>query len=152
MNFMDPRLPERFWSKCIPEPMSGCWIWTASATQKGYGCIAVGRKSTGAHRLAYEVLVGPIPQKFDIDHLCRNPSCCNPQHLDAVDRSTNLRRGIGPTLTAARKGKLTHCPSGHAFTPDNTYTNPHGHRLCRVCNRGHYKRYRNRKKASNGQV
>ncbi len=78
---------------------SGCWLWTG-ALNGGYGRI---HHSPGrvlyTHRAAYELLVGPVPEGMDLDHLCRNRACCNPDHLEPVTRRENLLRG--DTLTAA---------------------------------------------------
>lgn len=82
----------------IPEPNSGCWLWVGSVTGPGYGQISNPDrrgKPLLAHRVSYELHVGPIPEGFDLDHLCRVRCCINPRHLDPVTRRENLRRGIG---------------------------------------------------------
>lgn len=88
----------RLWRR-VEERESGCWEWTG-ALSSGYGRI---HHSPGrlvyTHRLAYELLVGPIPEGMDLDHLCRNTKCCNVAHLEPVTRQVNLLRG--ETLTAA---------------------------------------------------
>ncbi len=130
----DARLPERFWAKVSPEPTSGCWLWTA-ATSDGYGRFVV-RRSDGtrhqglAHRIAYEALVGNVPQELQLDHLCRNRACCNPSHLEAVTCRENLLRG--ETLNAAMARK-THCLNGHPFSGSNLIRNILGRRVCRAC-------------------
>jgi len=94
-----------------------------------------------AHRVAYEIANGPIPTDKEIDHLCRVRCCINPDHLEAVTRSTNLIRGIGPgiwskrmlALNEERRANLpTHCSRGHEYTAENTLTYE-GHRRCRTC-------------------
>ena len=144
-DFGDARLPERFCSKVIPEPMSGCWLWIASETQKGYGQFNVKGLShpVGSHRITYEAFVAPIPDGFDIDHLCKVTGCCNPRHLEAVTRSENLRRATH------RVGKYSHCPAGHESSPENTYIKPQGYKVCRTCMRKHYRSYSARKKNKN---
>lgn len=127
--FGDARLPERFWVKVLPEPTSGCWLWTASADPAGYGHMSVRRRLIGAHRLSYMALVGGIAPDLQIDHRCRTPSCVNPAHLEVVTRLENVRRGL--------KGRLTtRCPRGHAYE-GNVYvvkTGPRaGKRRCRDC-------------------
>ena len=89
--------PDRFWNaveKDGPqvEGMTGeCWIWTAS-TVRGYGTVRLDGKRRRAHRVSYEMAKGPIPEGLDVDHLCFNPPCVNPDHLEAVTREENLRR------------------------------------------------------------
>ena len=89
-------LQQRFDEKWIPEPNSGCWLWLAATmTQKGYeyGVFRVTGRTLRAHRFSYEREKGPIPEGLELDHLCRNPYCVNPDHLDAVTHEENLRRG-----------------------------------------------------------
>lgn len=114
-----------------------CWEFTG-ARAGGYGRIgSPGEKRTlGVHRVMWEVLVGPIPVGLEIDHLCRNKRCCNPDHLEPVTKSVNIRRGA-PT---GPKSKGTKCRRGHPFTPENTWTNG-VLRQCRTCNRARQKRY-----------
>ena len=123
MNFLDERLPDRFWSKATPCPMSGCWLWTGYAHRSGYGFIGMGSKTDGtrrphpAHRVAYEALVGPVRDGLHMDHLCRQRCCVNPAHLEPVTSAENTRRGFAG-IHNARK---THCPHGHEYTTENTY-------------------------------
>lgn len=115
---------ERFWSKV--DKSGECWEWTAGKYAWGYGQFSVGYKKIRAHRWAYEHLVGPIPEGLVIDHLCRNPPCVNPAHLEPVTGAENTRRG-GNALK-------THCPRGHEYDEANTrYC--HGSRFCRACDR-----------------
>lgn len=150
---------ERFWLKVdkagpVPEhnPSLGpCWLWTAAADSNGYGTFKVGVKMVGAHRVAYELLVGPIPDGFHIDHLCRVRACVNPAHLEPVTSRENTLRGVGFSAVNARK---THCPQGHQFTPENTYTQSDGRRRCRKCrqatNRASSRRYRESRRSDRG--
>lgn len=91
---------DRLLTRIAVDPSTGCWEWQG-AISSGYGRIWADGKLAYTHRVAHELLVGPIPPGFDIDHLCRNRSCCNPAHLEAVTRSTNLLRG--ETLTRAHR-------------------------------------------------
>lgn len=75
------------------EDLGECWTWTGSKS-RGYGNFAVHRQQLKAHRVAYEHWCGQIPEKLDIDHLCRNTACVNPRHLEAVSHRTNLDRGL----------------------------------------------------------
>jgi HNH endonuclease len=133
---------DRFMAKVRKEP-GGCWIWTACVNDKGYGHFRYGGRIASAHRVAYEMFVGPIPDGLVIDHLCRNPPCVNPDHLEAVTFRTNVVRGIGPTAINSRK---TSCNAGHALSEVNTYLAPDGRRQCRSCNREAVRRYAARKK------
>jgi HNH endonuclease len=90
-----------------------------------------------AHRVVYETLVGPIPDGLVIDHLCRNPRCVRPDHMEPVTNQVNVLRGIG--ITALRKQK-THCPAGHAYSLENTRYSKEGKRNCRTCARDRYRR------------
>ncbi len=87
---------ERFDEKVEPEPMSGCHLWTATGVPKGYGMFRVTnpRRHVYAHRYAYERARGPIPDGHHIDHLCNNPRCVNPDHLEAVTAAENNRRCV----------------------------------------------------------
>jgi len=80
----------------------------------------------------YEHFVGPIPDGFHIDHLCRNRACANPAHLEAVPPRVNILRGVGMSAIHARQ---THCVNGHPFDAENTLILPDGERCCRTCNR-----------------
>lgn len=125
---------ERFWSKVyITESPDECWTWAASRDRKGYGRFPVGPRNnqvnTGAHRTAYEMARGPISSRLVIDHLCRNPACVNPSHLEPVTQRENDVRGDGGKWQALK----TKCPVGHEYSPGNTYKTPRGHRECRTC-------------------
>lgn len=111
---------------------SGCIEWIASLNNRGYGTFASGHGSTVvAHRWSYEYHVGPIPSGFQLDHLCENRACINPDHLDPVTARANLLRAAGMAAINASK---THCPAGHAYSGDNLYIVPkNGDRRCRTC-------------------
>ena len=122
----------------------GCWIWTGSVERRGYGRIRDGKKQRMAHRVVYETLVGPLSEDMVIDHLCRNPRCVRPDHLEPVPNKVNVLRGVGITATQKRR---THCPAGHEYTAENTRVSPDGKRNCRACNRQRY--YENKHRWSN---
>ncbi|MFF5703430.1 HNH endonuclease signature motif containing protein [Streptomyces sp. NPDC012794] len=122
------------WRERIRETGS-CWIWCGQRTRDGYGRYS----GSGAHRVIYEALVGPIPEGLEIDHLCRVVSCVNPEHLEPVDRLENMRR---------RYEIYTHCKTGHEFTPENTYVMPNGRRSCRTCRNAASLRYRARRRGA----
>lgn len=137
-DLFDGRLPIRFWSKVRLSP-DGCWIWKGSRNPKGYGLYAGDDgKRRAAHRAAYSGLVLPLPpyrpDGDQLDHLCRNRACVNPDHLELVSPRVNTLRG---RTVAARRVAQTQCVNGHAFTPENTRIRPDGCRDCRECHRRH---------------
>lgn len=122
---------------------SGCWEWTGYRSDCHYGIYTGGQKTgwpVNAHRLMYMVKVGPIPDGFHIDHLCRNRGCINPQHLQAVTPRVNTLRGMGPSGMNARK---THCPAGHSYA-NAARVDSNGRRVCRVCQNARSRDYFNR--------
>ena len=124
------------------EPQGDCWQWSRGLFRTGYGRITINSRPELAHRVAYEALVEPIPQGLDIDHLCRNRACINPDHLEPVTRRENLRRS--PITAAAINAAKTHCSRGHEFTAESTYYHgPRGEwRTCRICVRELHRGYR----------
>jgi len=121
---------ERFWAKV--EITGSCWLWRASNDGHGYGQLSLQRKPIKAHRFAYTLLRGAIPQGLTIDHLCRNRACVNPEHMEVVTQKVNTLRGIG---ASAKHARATYCLRGHAFVLSNTYRTREGWRCCRLCNR-----------------
>jgi hypothetical protein len=120
---------QRFWKHVEITP--SCWLWTASVISTGYGQIfSEPGKMMLAHRLSYELHVGPIPPGSELDHLCRNPKCVNPEHLEAVSHYENVRRGESGSARNARK---THCPKGHPYSGANLLVGRSGARRCREC-------------------
>lgn len=125
-------ISERFWPK-VNRVDGSCWEWTGAKDGKGYGrfWVTETRRAVVAHRVAYELLVGPIPEGLTLDHLCRNTGCVNPAHLDPCTAGENASRAPGAPYRV--KAAWTHCAHGHEFTPANTATH-HGRRECRACN------------------
>ena len=138
-----PELAERLWRQFrITE--AGCWEWTHSLNRYGYGLVHAYGKRMLAHRFAYELLVEPIPDGLQIDHLCRNRACCNPTHLEPVTAQVNQLRGNG---MGARHAAQTHCLRGHEFNEENTYIRKDsGARMCRICRNFRTRRARARLK------
>ena len=107
---------------------SGCLEWTGPVFASGYGTMNVDPEGTkmGVHRVAYEVAKGPIPKGLVIDHLCKNPRCCNAAHMEAVTTRENVRRRTGGRDSAS-------CAHGHPRTPENTIVRKGGRVNCRPC-------------------
>ena len=122
---------ERFFKKVLIFASSGCWEWQSVRMPFGYGQFG-GKLANGrnqmlyAHRVSYTWFHGAIPTGLTIDHLCANPCCVNPEHLEAVTGAENTRRACA---------RRTHCKHGHEFTPENTYrSKTRTRRECRACN------------------
>ena len=129
---------DRFWSKATGGDFTVCWEWTAYRDQNGYGRFSIGGRRgqmAGAHRLAYEQLVGDIPDGLELDHLCRNRACVNPWHLEPVTHAVNSRRSDAGRVNAARQRAISQCPYGHAYSPENTGFRRDGRRRCKACDR-----------------
>ncbi len=127
----------------------GCWEWSGQRYPTGYGKFRVGRPpvETYAHRWSYLLFCGPIPADQQIDHLCKNASCINPDHLQAVTGKVNTARGNAGRAASDRQRSKTHCRNGHDYAGGNLYVYPNGWRGCRECNRQAQKTYSMRKKA-----
>jgi len=122
-------------SHSVVDADTGCHNWTAALYHNGYGMTKVrigGRPYCRAHRAAYVLAKGEIPEGLQVDHLCRNRRCINAAHLECVSLRENVLRGNGPFVVNRRK---THCARGHPFTEQNTYRQPSRpeRRLCKTC-------------------
>jgi hypothetical protein len=129
---MDDAARGRFWLKverfgADGEERSGCWEWAGRLSASGYGSYEVARRATRAHRVAFEIEVGEIPSRLDLDHLCLNRACVRPDHLEPITRAENVRRGMG--------GRQTHCPRGHALTKENVFVRDDRYPTCLICKR-----------------
>lgn len=123
----------RFLSKVVKT--ESCWVWQAATIRRGYGEFWDGKRKLLAHRWIWSQRNGEIPPGHFIDHMCRNPSCVNPDHLRAVTPRVNaLENNNSPTAINHRK---THCKHGHEFSGENLIRrNPHDpRRVCRECKR-----------------
>lgn len=120
-------LPDRFWAKVDRTDDTTCWRWLGSVTKAGYGQIWDYRiqRPNYAHRVSYELAYGAIPQGLEIDHLCRNRRCVNPDHLEAVTQAENARRASDVLRTGL-------CGRGHDQSVYG-YTSPKGRRHCLEC-------------------
>lgn len=133
---LTPKQIERFWSRVEVHHPAGCWEWNGSFSPGGYGRISYQDQDKNhhypAHRVAYRLLIGPIPNDLVLDHLCRNPRCVNPDHIDVVTFDENIRRGYG---LSGKHTQRPRCIHGHDFTPENTYYYGNGYRQCKTCRR-----------------
>lgn len=121
----------RFFSKIQFDENTSCWNWIGYKDKNSYGQFRIKKgKMSSSHRFSYELFKGDIPKDLTLDHLCRNPPCANPEHLEAVTTRVNVLRGIGP---ASKNSIKTHCIHGHEFTPENTYITKVGKRHCIMC-------------------
>lgn len=155
-DLLRPTVEQRFWSRLDRRGPDECWPWTGYVNHLGYGTLDINRRPSLAHRLAYKMLVGPIPEGLVLDHVCHNDSdctagntcehrrCCNPAHLEPVPQAENVRRGRGGQHWAQK----THCPQGHPYDEANTKLY-RGRRSCRACNIESNRRYRARLKNAN---
>lgn len=123
-----------------------CWRWIGGGGRGkgGYVQVSSSGQSVMAHRWAYELLVGPIPDGLTLDHLCRVTDCVNPAHLEPVTQRTNILRGAG---LAAHNAVKTHCPAGHPYDEVNTYHRPDGARDCKRCINERSRRRNERRRA-----
>lgn len=135
----------RFCAKVAPVDGNGCMLWTGQPNRAGYGRFWLGRKNVLAHRLAYELAYGAIPDGLVIDHVrangCRHRHCVAPLHLEAVTNAENVRRGD----TGINNAVKTHCPQGHEYTPRNTHMHITGSRRCRECGRIRWRAWNERR-------
>lgn len=111
-----------------------CWAYRGALTPKGYSVVRLdSRRTSMSHRVAYEQLIGPIPEELELDHLCRNRACWNPWHLDPVIHAVNVRRGLAAAGLRARAALITHCPAGHEYAGKNDRRRKNGKRYCHEC-------------------
>ena len=132
-NFLD-----RFGShiECGPE-IDSCWTWTSAHNGFGYGQISINDKTYLSHRISYQLYKGSIPDGLELDHLCSNNMCVNPDHLEPVTHTENMRR------SAINKKPTTHCKQGHEYTKENTYNSPNTvSKTCIICRKESSKKLR----------
>lgn len=132
--------------KLVKSPSSdGCWEFQGRRDRHGYGRYYFNGHSQGAHRVSYVLQRGPVPAGLVLDHVCRNPPCVNPAHLEAVTHRENVLRGISFAAVNARKRTCIH---GHSLTdPTNVYRQGGQRRQCRKCNASAVGRYKLRRKS-----
>lgn len=141
----------RFWPKV---DVGDCWLWTGAITGDGYGSFALdhstsGKRNIGAHRWAWEHLVGPIPEGLQVDHLCRVRRCVNPDHMEIVSSMVNTRRGQAWSQPSEACRKAGHPMSGENVRVTRLASG-RVRRTCRACERATKKMWRQRQKLSSG--
>lgn len=122
---------DAFEHKFIPEPNTGCWLWTASLCRDGYGNFYDGKRVIGAHRFSWQTYKGEIPEGLHILHKCDTPACVNPDHLSLGTHRDNMNDSLlkGRNFFASK----THCKRGHVLSGENLYVRPDGTRDCYTC-------------------
>ncbi|MGO3179493.1 MAG: HNH endonuclease signature motif containing protein [Brevibacterium linens] len=143
---------QRYNARIEVDAETGCWNWTGSDKSKaGYCRFYVEGKRTLVHRWAYEYFKEPIPDGWTVHHKCVNPSCSNPEHLEALPQRQNLLES--DTAQAAVRARATICINGHEFNDENTYVNPTtGFRKCRVCGKLRARKYNTQKRLERARL
>ena len=132
---------ELFWAKVDKGDGLGCWWWRATRSPEGYGKYTFKGRTKFAHRMAYELAHGPVPDGMHLHHRCQHPLCVRPDHLEVLEPSVHLgltRRERGPIERVEPPAKLApakreFCTQGHPYDDANTYRSPDGKRHCRIC-------------------
>lgn len=133
----------RFWA--MVKMGDDCWEWQGYVNAKGYGRFSPRPGVTvQAHRFAYQLDHGEIPDSLQLDHLCRNRRCVRPIHLEPVTNRTNVLRGEGFAAVNAEKAV---CVNGHPFTDANTVLDRRGWRRCLICKKASSREHFRRKRA-----
>ena len=132
---------DRFWGRI--DKTDGCWLWVGPLNEKGYGRkVGYNKGRVYPHRLAYQLLVGTIPDGYSLDHLCRVRNCVNPAHLEPVLPTENTRRGVVSRMVEP-------CPNGH---PPERRTLPSGKNICLACRRDSDRRRHEENRAERNAV
>jgi len=128
------------------DPLTGCHEWQGFRDTRGYGRTRLMGKRQLVHRIVWEQKNGPVPEDLELDHLCRNTRCCNPEHLRAVTSKVNSLAGVNPCAQNARK---THCPTCGG---EYDRVNARGARYCRACLNKRQAEYTRRRRAEDPEV
>ena len=151
---MPKTTPESFWARVEARGPDECWPWTGRTTPRGYGELCVDYKTTRAHRHAYTLKIGPIPEDLVLDHMCHDPEvcyggacehrrCCNPAHMEPKTIAEN----VSADRTSRRMRVKDACKYGHPWDEYTTTYSKSGTRVCRQCNKEKMRRSRERRVA-----
>lgn len=137
----DAEFSNRFWARV--DKSGDCWLWTGAKTKAGYGTTRLPRRGphTTAHRVAYMLEIGPIPDGHHVHHECMRVDCVRPEHLRAVTPSENSLMSYSPNVGAAAQRAKTHCPQGHPYEGANLRVARDGRRVCKSCSRANWRRW-----------
>lgn len=135
----------RLLAKIFDDQETGCWVFFAARQPTGYGQMWNGKRQEQAHRISYRIYVGEIPEGCEIDHICRNRSCVNPEHLRAVSHRENMR--VSNTVMGRNAAKMF-CKRGHPFEGRNLFITKTGARQCRTCINMHARNAKARRRAN----
>ena len=131
------RIPviDRLMARIVVDEGSACWVWTGYVNPQGYGQITLSAEDGRAlvHRVAYEHHRGAIPDGLELDHLCANRPCCNPDHLEPVTHAENVRRAEAAGRRVEASRAKSECRNGHPYDERNTHVTANGTRRCRAC-------------------
>ena len=120
---------ELFYSKIIFNEETWCWEFQGFISVAGYGEMSYKGKMQKAHRVSYQIHIGEIKEGMVIHHKCRNPKCCNPEHLEQVTVKQNAE------YTIHKNSLKTHCPQGHEYSIDNLVKSTLNRRVCKICHK-----------------
>jgi hypothetical protein len=144
-QFTDEDYRQRLKSKCVVDPLTGCWVYQGFRHKLGYGDFSYRGVNLRAHRVAYTLWKGEIPAGLDVLHRCDNPPCCNPDHLRTGDPVANSRECVerGRHHMASRET----CSKGHPYAIYGKFRTDHPTwRICTLCVRERYQLEKQRTK------
>lgn len=141
-----PRLlntAETVWTRLLVGAPDECWPFDGTPSSSGYGQFYFDGRLHTAHVVAWELVNGPVPDRLQLDHTCRNRLCGNPAHLEPVTGLVNVER------SPIHNGSKTTCPQGHPYSGNNLYVRASdGGRICRTCNNADSRERKRRRRAA----